>query len=308
MKLSGFKLVDSTTEETPESSWVIPGDISADHLKDTLHFISQAEFSPPTFDEGVLAEHQLRRKTAPRKRAAFDDEDEDDGLDDEMLFPAGGPTVRKIVDEDERPKKTRKRRRKASPAEELDDDDPVREEKARKRRERELEKARKIKSAMYVHDGDDEFDSDEDAEFFARERAIAARAETAAKSAAVDPDVPVAKKRGSDIRLDISSDDESDDAEDDEISAQRILSSQVDRGTGETETDGTPVDTSDNEGRVSRRGIASPDDAEGDGEDATQKTVDVDMDGADGDAPAPVVTKKRPRVRGGFIIDSDDDE
>ncbi|KAI9149265.1 mating-type switching protein swi1 [Paramyrothecium foliicola] len=316
MKLSGFQLASPDSEETPESKWVIPSDVSADYLKDSLHYINQAEFSPPTFDEGVLAEHQLKRKIVPRKKAAYDDDDaDDDELDDDILFPAGGPTARKVVDETERPKKSRKRRRQASEENELEEDDPAREERARKRREREREKARKIKSALYVNEGDDEFDEEEDAAFFARERAIAARAENAAKSAGVEPTLPKLQKANSGIRLDISDDESIEDEDGQEVnSTKQLLSSQEGRQRGGTDTDDTPMDGSDSEGRKRRRVTQSPDNAQDDDDDdddraqsSMSKAGDVDMGDGDAEPAAPAVTK-RPRVRGGFVIDSDDDE
>src|SRR5687767_11961973 len=180
MTLAGCRLLNQDEDETPDSIWVIPGDVSPDHLKDSLHFIQQAEFSPPTFDEHVVADNLLRRKTVPRKKAAFDDDgDEDDGLDVEALFPAGGPTARKVIDSEEKPKKKLRQRRKRDNSEEPDD--AALAEKARKRKEREREKAAKIKSALYVNEGDDEFDSEEDEEFFAKERELAARAKKAAE-------------------------------------------------------------------------------------------------------------------------------
>lgn len=302
MSLCGFKLLGPASEETPESSWIVPDDISADHLKDSLHFINQAEFSPPTFDDGVLAEHQLKRKTVSRKKAAFD-EDEDGELDDELLFPAGGPTVRKAVDAPKKTKKTRRIRRKGG---EEESDDEALDEKARKRRDRELEKMRRIKSALYVRDGDDEFDSDEDEAFFARERAIADRAKEAAKSATGLGDfVALPKKRKSDVLLTVSDDD-------DLIFAQKALSSQ--EGADASETDDTPVDISEGEGRKRRKVSADPDDEETTGEDddvdmeaSAAKSVEADKGDEDVD-DAPVVVARRPRVRGGFIVDSDDDE
>ncbi|KAK4083045.1 hypothetical protein Purlil1_10989 [Purpureocillium lilacinum] len=327
MTVCGFQRLGPASEETAESVWIVPDDIAADHLKDSLHFINQAEFSPPTFEDGVLAEHQLRRKTVPRKKAAFDDDEDGDdaALEDEFLFPAGGPTEHRAIDAPKKAKKTRRRRRKdsAEPPDEAELD-----EKARRRREKELEKARRIKSALYVREGDDEFDSDEDEAFFARERAIAERARKAAESARgeLDRDITAStvgrKKRKSEALLAVSDDDEDGDEDDDEDDdlrfAQRVLSSQEE--LAESDTDDTPVDVSEGEGRKRRR-LSD----EADGEQEEDGDVDMDVDGAatkqpdsaaadgdgDGDADgddAPVVVTRRPRVRGGFVVDSDDDE
>lgn len=302
MTLAGFTRLGPVSEETPESLWVVPADISADYLKDTLHYINQAEFSPPTFDEGILAEHQLKRKTVLRRKAAFDD-DEDGEMDDEILFPMGGPTAHKAIDEPDRPKKNTRRRRRNSQLEEPDDEEL--EEKARKRRDREREKALKIKSALYVKEGDDDFDSDEDEEFFARERDIASRAELVARSAGTVPSEPILapKKRKSEVLL-----DDSDEEEEDDLSfAQRVLSTQ---DAAESETDDTPVDGSDGEARKRRR-VSQDEDAGSERDasmsDAVSKAAEIAAADEDGDDDGPVLTR-RPRVRGGFVMDSDDDE
>lgn len=311
MKLAGFQLLGLASEETAESAWIIPAAVTADHLKDILHYINQAEFSPPTFEEGVLAEHQLKRKSAPRKKAAFDDDEE--GEPDDGLFPAGGPTVRKVIDEDARPKKTRKRRRRGSQVEELDE--AALKEKRRKRKEKEHEKALRIKSAETIGLGDDEFDSEEDEEFFARERAIASRAAHAAKSATgVTEPVVKKKKKIPKPMLDDSDDEE---AEDNDLeSARRDTSSpeSADETDETDETDDTPPDGSDGEGRKRRRispGLDILEELEARAADedvdmgGVEKSSHVDSDDDGDEAPA---VARRPRVRGGFVVDSDDDD
>lgn len=307
LNLCGFQLFGPADEETPESLWILPEDVTAESLKDTLHYINQAEFSPPTFDDGQLAENQLKRKLPSRKKADFDDDEEDD-IDDGFLFEPGGPTVRKVIDESERPKKTKKRRRRNSQVLELDDEEL--EEKARKRREREREKARKIKSAVYVKEGDDDFDEEEDEEFFAREREIAARAAKAAQSAAEPAIANRPTKRKSAMRID--SDDEGAGEDDDN---DLLLGGMIDDEEAENRRDDTPADESDGDSRKKRRVSLEEDDddidAEGDDvdmEDASQTQQSGVNAAEDGGDDAPVVVARRPRVRGGFVIDSDDDE
>ncbi|KAH6845585.1 topoisomerase 1-associated factor 1 [Chaetomium sp. MPI-CAGE-AT-0009] len=176
MKLVGLERLTPTLDETPDAIWVIPGTISADALKETLSLINKAEFTPPTFDDGSLAEDQLRRKAAPRKRAAYDDDDNnnngtndlinDDSDDDGtgMLFPAGGRP------HDSAPRSTNPPKSDDSAAAGAD---AQLEAKALARRKKELEKARKIKSDMYVdpREDDDDFEGfrERDRAFFARE-------------------------------------------------------------------------------------------------------------------------------------------
>ncbi|KAL2256702.1 hypothetical protein VTK26DRAFT_1258 [Humicola hyalothermophila] len=181
MKLAGMERLTPTLDESPDSTWIIPGNIGADALQETVSLINKAEFNPPTFDDGQLAEDQLRRKSAPRsQRAAHDDHSDnfnDDDDDDGILFPAGGPTTRKRTAEDEPlplapSKKRRRRRRREEEEEDGDGDDERLAELARARRRRkQLEKARRIKSEMYVRPSDDETDEEGDREFFAREQA-----------------------------------------------------------------------------------------------------------------------------------------
>ncbi|OAR02966.1 hypothetical protein LLEC1_06579 [Akanthomyces lecanii] len=322
LNLAGARLLGPATEETLESVWIIPSDVTANQLKDALHYISQAEFDPPTFEDGTSAEQQLKRKTATRKKAAFDDDNEDDPdgfddfLDDGGMFAAGGPTARKVIDEAKKPKKSRKKR---SASKEIDDEE--REDRARKRRDKEREKARKIKSALYVKDGDDDFDSDEDEEFFARERAIKARAEQAAKTLVhgfADDDSTANRrpsaKRKSQALLDDSTDNE--DADDDLDFAQRMLSSQS--AADATETDDTAVDASEAERPKRQRLSVDADDDDDTGMDdagdegaSASKTAAALAEGSDADGDdvaAPTSTVRRARVRGGFVIDSDDDE
>ncbi|KAK4137554.1 timeless-domain-containing protein [Trichocladium antarcticum] len=202
MNLAGLERLTPTLDEAPDSTWIIPGTLTADALKEALSLINKAEFTPPTFDDGALAEDQLRRKAAPRKRAAYDDDDDDNDddvnnhnnhgrntfndsasdaeNDDNTLFAPGGPTARRRTAEDGQPPRPRKKSRRRRPSREGSHDEPdgdaaaaAERARARARRQRELEKARRIKSAMYVDPLDDLSDGDAegDAAFFAREAA-----------------------------------------------------------------------------------------------------------------------------------------
>lgn len=191
MKLVGFERLASTIDESLDSVWVIPANLSAGQLKESLDFINKAEFSPPTFEGNYDAAAQLRRKTAPRKKAEYDDDndDADDGfLDDEMLFPpnSAAPSS-KPADALAKLKKAARRRRGQASDSDGDDAEPLDDEeleaRRRARRQRELEKARKIKSELYVHASDDETDDERDREFFEREEAIRKRVKEALLSA-----------------------------------------------------------------------------------------------------------------------------
>ncbi|KAF5021159.1 hypothetical protein F66182_6805 [Fusarium sp. NRRL 66182] len=296
MKLSGLQLLGPASEETPESAWVIPTDVSAEALKDAIHYINQAEFNPPTFEEGVLAEHQLKRKPIPRTKAAFDDDEE--GELDEFLFSPGGPTARKGVDEEDVPKKTRKRGR-------LLEDEEL-EERRRKRRERKKEQARRTKSNKYIQKGDDEFDSDEDEAFFAREREIAAQADQIYRAAmGMSERLPVPKKSAKTAaEIALSEDEAPELSEDDEASVPSEASDSDgdDVGFIRRAMDGTMEEQEED----NREGML-PDGSDRESRKRRRISVDKTRSDENEEEEDAVPAARKPRVRGGFIMDSDDD-
>ncbi|KAI2609255.1 timeless-domain-containing protein [Hypoxylon sp. NC1633] len=337
MKLVGFERLVPSVEETRDSAWVVPSHLTAEQMKDSLDLINKAEFDPPTFEDGKLAENQLRRKTAPRKKAVFDDDDGiDDDDDDEILFPAGGPTARKAADEDaDKSKKTRRRRRRGSDAEALTEEQL--EEKARARRERERAKARRFKSELFVHASDDESEDEGArwAEFYANEEKIRQRQSAAAKAhgavavtTSAKPGGRPAEKRKARALLDDDGDGDGDSDNDDDLilpqesddeSARRDGDGDGDDGGGEggeaSGTDDTPLSSSPRGGlafgvkrrKLSREtSVTLP---------AAAAAADIDVrmadgDGSDEDLPAAKpAAGRRPRPRaGGFVVDSSDEE
>ncbi|KAK8136923.1 mating-type switching protein swi1 [Apiospora sp. TS-2023a] len=326
MKLVGFQRNVLTEEETSKSDWIIPGSYTADQLQESIDLINKAEFDPPAFEDGALAENQLRRKTAPRKKAVFDDEDDNDVDEDENLFPAGGPTVRKVIDENgQKPKKIRKRRRRASNSE-LPDDGEL-EEKARKRRERELEKARRFKSDVYVHASDDDTDDERDREFFANEEKLRQKQKALVVSAIghVPSSSPKATsvKRKAQVLLD-------DDSENDDLPMTQdsaVNDDEDEDGASTSGTDDTPLSSGGGSpplggAKKRRRRMVKekePEPARPEPEDLAASlglVVDTEMADAGNDddeeeeedvvaKPAP---RRRARGKAGFIIDSSDEE
>ncbi|KAH6686374.1 topoisomerase 1-associated factor 1 [Plectosphaerella plurivora] len=300
MKLSGMQKLGVTAEETPQTMWVFPAEVTPDDMKDTLELINKAEFSPPTYEEGVLAEHQLRRKTVSRKKASFDDEDDGDDGDVEALFPAGGPTERKVVDGKKKKKLTRRRRRKdeeGSGAEQEPEDEAAA-ERAQRRREKELEKAAKIKSQLYVTVSDDESDEERDKEFFAREEAQR-RQQAKVTEGAAPVAVPVKgkgrKKKAEPVLLAL-------DGDDDDLLATtltwRVEESGSDSDSGGEDTPASsPRASSEGSARGKRKGVED----EGNG-------VDVTMADEDEEEVVGVSrVRKRQRVKGGFVDSSDEE-
>lgn len=171
MTLVGFQILG--LDDDPEASWIIPSFISASELTESIDLIRKFEFDPPIYENGKTAEDFLRSKAAARRRrASFDDDSEGEGgsrSEEDFEFPAGGPTTRKS-DALEELKNRRRRRRRRSRTQELDDEEKDR--RAEARRKADLEKRRKIKSDMFVHDSDDETDDERDKAFFAKEEEI----------------------------------------------------------------------------------------------------------------------------------------
>ncbi|KAI1197226.1 timeless protein-domain-containing protein [Nemania serpens] len=314
MKLAGFERLAPTLDETPESSWIVPSQLSSEQLQDSLDLINKAEFDPPTFEEGKLAQDQLRRKTAPRKKAVFDDDEDGIDDDDDILFPAGGPTNRKIADELlDRPKKTRRRRRR-SDAEPLTEEQL--EEKERIRQERERAKAKRFKSELFVHASDDESDDDDErwADFYANEERIRQR-QKALASNPLDQTLPTtAGKRKAETLASDGSDND-----DDLIMTQGLTSriptsrgavSDDDREGDAPGPDDTPLSSGSPASSASsskRRRLSKVPEPTAPSANADEDQVMDDVD--DDDIPAPKQTqRRRPRVRAGFLVDSSDEE
>ncbi|KAH8652380.1 timeless protein [Xylariales sp. PMI_506] len=309
MKLVGLERLAPTLDETPDSAWIFPSSLSADQLQDYLDVINKAEFEPPTFEQGGLAEDQLRRKTAPRKKAVFDDDDEnaiaDD--DDEILFPAG-PAMkqRPAIKDPNKAKKTRRRRQSLTEEE--------RDERAKARRQKEKEKARRFKSDAYVHASDDETDEEYDREFFAKEQQLREKQNTVAVLANRPPSPKLLSTKPLKRKVQTILDDS--DSDDEPVLTQDSLaSSHADPVEDEDEdssiTDNTPLSSSPHGGStasVKRRRLSrEPEEAVAE-DDLAMADADADTD-EDEDLPvSKPEARRRPRAKAGFIIDSSDEE
>ncbi|EPE05046.1 topoisomerase 1-associated factor 1 [Ophiostoma piceae UAMH 11346] len=325
MKLVGFERLAPSLDETPDSIWVVPSHITADELEESLEFISRAEFEPPSFENDQSAEDQLRRKPATRKKADFDDDN--GGLDDdEVLFPAGGPTARKVVEEPKR-KTIRRRRRKALASDDEDGlEGPTEEEldeKARQRREKELEKARRVKSDMYVHASDDETDDEKDREFFMREEATRKRIQDLAALVSTQPrpsvlasasagstkSKPTKSKPKAKRKSNVLSDDSSDDDDESTLSSSSDEEEEMEKTSAPTgDADSGAMDLDDALpstsvlSEIQLNGSSNTPNKIDAASKAAGNTVDDDDDDDD-DLPV----QKRPRAKAGFVIDSDDE-
>ena len=181
MTLSRFERLG--IEDEPGATWVIPSSVTANDLRHTQEVVRQHRQNP-IFEYGeddpVPADEMLRRKPTDKiRRADYDDDSDGDGivsdndLEHEFLFPPGGPTNKPNphLTALEALKKKRRKRRTSGSENEGGLDEETREARHRAREKADLEKQRKIKSAEFVKDSDDESDEDRDREFFAREEA-----------------------------------------------------------------------------------------------------------------------------------------
>ncbi|KAK3049160.1 Topoisomerase 1-associated factor 1 [Extremus antarcticus] len=153
-----------------DASWIVPSDITAATLKESLAHIRSAEHEPPTFDDGKNAQDLIRPKsTAYATRAgggaAFSDDDSNASQSDADVDAAlYGPNLRHPVPEGaERPKK-RRRLTKRNQGESLTEEQA--EAKAEARRKWEKENTKKEKSKLFITSSDEDTDEERDREFF----------------------------------------------------------------------------------------------------------------------------------------------
>ena len=176
MTLSGMERLG--IEDEPSATWIIPSSLTSAELRRT-HETMEQHRKNPVFEYGdddpLSAEELLRRKSADKaKRADYDDDSEGDGIvsdndaENEFLFPFSGPVDRPNAHHQalDALKAKRRKRRHSNPIEFNDD---TLEARCKARHKADLEKARKVKSAEFIRDSDDESDEERDREFFARE-------------------------------------------------------------------------------------------------------------------------------------------
>jgi replication fork protection complex subunit TIMELESS/Tof1/Swi1 len=318
MTLVGFQRPSEVDD--PEGSWTIPSALSADQLKQSLDLVKRFEFSPPVFDDGQEAGDFIRRKSAgltSRRKAVFDDEDDgiDNDTEEELLFPAGGPTAMKKSDALEALKRSRRRRRREG-SEEPETNSLTDEQlkaRAEARRQKELEKNRKIKSELYVHDSDDEPNDERDRLFFEQEEKLREKS----KIAIMKELLGVGKEKGTGISaqsrnkkrhssaISIGSDDEG--ARSSSSARDNVLEESDD---GESATE-TPMSSPHNRSsQTKRRKVTSeePGSAGHSGVEEVPKNRSAVSAEETDDEDVAVVRPSRQRVRAGFIVDSSDEE
>jgi replication fork protection complex subunit Tof1/Swi1 len=338
MTLVGFMCVGVDLD--PEGSWIIPSNITADQLKQSLDLIKQSEHSPPEFGDGQEAVDYLRRAsaaTSSRKKAVFDDDDGIDDDDEELMFEPGGPTAMKPSEAIKALKKKRRLRRKGS---EDGEDGGLTDEQAAARAEarrlKELEKNRKVKSDLFVHDSDEEDDEERDKAFFTAEAARrVGRIDTMKTLLGVGEPKQTAektrKKRQSSIISDDTDEDEvtpassghrkrartvSDNSDDEDpvSSGESPATAKNDTLDSHADATDTPISSPHiRNSKAKKRKVVSDEDEEEEtpvlepvSGNAKSTAMVIDNDEEEDDIP--VAKPVRRRVQAGFIVDSSDEE
>jgi replication fork protection complex subunit Tof1/Swi1 len=327
MTLVGFSRLGEAHD--PDATWIVPSSLTSTQLQEAIDLLRKFEFDPPTYEDGKRPEDLLRSKASAARRSVrrVDFDDDDDGIDNDSEENRGeygpdDPTARAADGE----RKKLKRRKRARTPVELDDEEKDR--RAEARRKKELEKQTKtFKSAMFIHDSDDEDDAEKDAAFFAREEALrldtrkAFKKSIAIDSLSLDSTTPApSKKRKAEDATSkgkrrktppkrktqpfADSDDENDEEMDDAASVSSAAGGALENESEDEATD-TPLSPQhagarEREGTTPAKSAAS----------SMVNSKDVAMTGVDDeedeDDDVPVVRRPMARnTRAGFIIDSD---
>ncbi|KAI9799600.1 MAG: Topoisomerase 1-associated factor 1 [Piccolia ochrophora] len=308
-------------EDTSEATWIIPASCSAQDLQTSLDTIKRTEFDPPVYDDGKLAEDFVRRKSAARpRRATYDDESDNEGIiDDEedFLFP---DTQRSTNRADAiKDLKTKRRRRQQGSAEPLNDEEL--EARAKAREVANLEKRRKIKSALFIHESDEESDNERDQDFLAKEeerrRAYDRRVlETLRQGQAAPSDAQNKKRKGSALHADgekrIKSTRVVDESGDENLMSINSSPSRSESAMlRETESENTDTPPSSphllssgfNDAARSKSGLTRTPSPSPLAKGVGPMVAPMELSDEEDDE-IPVVNTKR-RIRAGFVIDSD---
>jgi replication fork protection complex subunit Tof1/Swi1 len=291
-----------------------------------IELIRKYEFDPPVYEDGKTAQDFLRSKaSAARSSARKSVFDEDtDGIDDDSEEDRGEYALDRPTAGQSSKKKILKRRRRQRTPQELDDEEKNR--RAEARRQKELEKQRKVKSTMFVHDSDDEDDPEADAEFFLREQALrdstSAQFKRALMLGSTEPASSRKRKGDGDTskenkrrktppkRKSGPFDSDGSDAEEEvsQNSSSRASSEEAESILGtENEEEATDTPLSSQHAAATTLGD-SHNDVEGSLRTSpkVQDAVMVDADDDDDEEDGPTVRRSAARtLRGGFIIDSD---
>ncbi|EXJ67251.1 replication fork protection complex subunit Tof1/Swi1 [Cladophialophora psammophila CBS 110553] len=331
MRLVDFDMLGD--EDVFGVNWIVPGHVSAGQLAEYKATIEQYEQTPwQGEDENEEAEDMIRR-ARNKEKTSQDDEDnaprgafvDDSEGEEEFLFP-DNPRIKKTKNILAELRAKRKRKRGDDDDGEDDIDEGLAAERRAARRAAALDRRRKIKSEAYIRDSDDESDEEKDRLFFEQEEQMRTKYAEKIRNelrnqtglGAGEKQSKTASKGTYNKRMPQA--DEEQDSNDDLLMADiddhhtETASSQQRRAwdsEDEAEDDGdTPmssqsatanVDTSE---KTVLRELNQPRAAAG----SLLKAGQAEAELSDEDADVIPTTRRRQMIRGGFIVDSDDDD
>lgn len=328
MTLFGFEQL--SFEDTMGTSWIVPSALTSGELGETLSIVEKFEQAPwVSEDPNDSPEDLLRRvrHTAKdedediRRDAFIDDSEGDDSLE-EFMFPDNIRSKSSATNALEQLKEARRKRKKKSEREPLDED--VAEARRKARQAAALERRRKIKSELYIHDSDEDMDEEESRAFFAREeenrKRQAERVRRAMMLGISDSEVKGKKRKStgsSDAPEKRRKQDDTDedglfsDEEVDSVEGDSVLSPQHVVDTSDEVMEDTPLSSQSHQAddhsatlkEKALKELRQPPAETKPASKVNSGSADEDED----DDEVPVASNRRARYRAGFIVDSDDE-
>ncbi|EXJ84897.1 replication fork protection complex subunit Tof1/Swi1 [Capronia epimyces CBS 606.96] len=326
MRLVGFDMLGD--EDVLGASWIVPSGLTADTLAESKASIEQYEQTPwQGDDENEDAEDMVRRARNKDGKTDVGEEDaprdafiDDSEGEEEFMFP-DNPRRKRTKNIIEELKARRKRKRN-----EDNEDDEIDEELAAQRRAAREDAARarrlKIKSEAYIRDSDDESDQERDRLFFEREEEVRRKQEeNIRKQMALETGGRVAetkerRKKAPARQMPVAEQDSDDDLlmVDIDDKPNETASSQTQRKSDseeEEDEEDTPLSSQSSAaakpsdaGRAALREM--PQARADQGIDASARSKDAGT--VESESDEDIVRTARRRMRGGFVVDSDDDD
>jgi replication fork protection complex subunit Tof1/Swi1 len=333
MTLFGFEQLGF--EDAIDTTWVVPSALTSGKLGETLSIVEKFEQAPwVSEDPNDSPEDLLRRvrHTAKdedenvRRDAFIDDSEGDDSLE-EFMFPDNVRSKSSATNALEQLKEARRKRKNKPEREPLDED--VAEARRKARQAAALERRRKIKSELYIHDSDEDMDEEESRAFFAREeenrKRQAERVRRAMMLGISDSEVKSKKRKstnGSDAPEkrrkqddtdndddELFSDDDVDSVEGDSVSSPQHVIDTSDEAMEDTPLSSQSHQADDHPASLKEKALKELRQPPAETKPASKVnpgSAKEDED-EDEDDEAPVASNRRARYRAGFIVDSDDE-
>jgi replication fork protection complex subunit Tof1/Swi1 len=330
MTLFGFEQLGF--EDAIDTTWVVPSALTSGKLGETLSIVEKFEQAPwVSEDPNDSPEDLLRRvrHTAKdeddnvRRDAFIDDSEGDDSLE-EFMFPDNVRSKSSATNALEQLKEARRKRKNKSEREPLDED--VAEARRKARQAAALERRRKIKSELYIHDSDEDMDEEESRAFFAREeenrKRQAERVRRAMMLGISDSEVKSKKRKstnGSDAPEkrrkqddtdndddELFSDDDVDSVEGDSVSSPQHVIDTSDEAMEDTPFSSQSHQADDHSASLEEKALKELRQPPAEMKPAS-KVNSGSADEDEDDDEVPVASNRRARYRAGFVVDSDDE-